>query len=431
MKKNFNTILISGLALFSMFFGAGNLIFPPTLGLKAGDSFIPATIGFLISSVGIVLLSAIATIKSGGSIESIAGKVNKKFATVFGTIIILAIGPLLAIPRTAATTYEIVQGTILPGLNPIVSSIVFFAVVLFFVLYPKSIIDSLGKILTPALLAVLGMILIKGILNPIGYPAETNIKSPFSSSFIEGYQTMDALAALIFTSIISRGFINKGITDKKEIVKSTIYASLIAGIGLSIVYSGLLYIGSTMSGLGLDNLSRVELLILATEKILGNFGKLALSVAITLACLTTAIGLTSTVGDYFEKLTHGKIKAFYFIIASTIFSAYLSISGVDNIISFAGSILSILYPIAIVLVVLNLFPGVFKNTATFKGAVTGAFITTILQFLSNYNITALNFINEFGKNYPNLNSFIWIVPAILMAFIFTIISRLYYGKYIK
>lgn len=422
MKKNFNTILISGLALFSMFFGAGNLIFPPTLGLRAGSQFIPATLGFLISSVGIVLLAVIASTKAGGSIDSIADKVNKKFSLLFGTIVILAIGPMLAIPRTAATTFEIIHGTIAPNLNPIVSSIVFFVVVLFFVLNPTNIIDSLGKILTPALLIVLAMIIIKGFLTPLGPIVDTGATGVFAKSFEEGYQTMDALAALVFTSIVITGFEQKGIKDKSELIKSTIYASIIAAVGLSLVYGGLLYIGATTSGLNLGEIDRVSLLIYATETLLGSFGKYALSIAITLACLTTAIGLTSTVGGYFEKLSKGKFKSTYVILVSTVFSGYLSIKGVDNIVNIAAGLLSALYPIAIVLVFLNLFPTVFTKRGTYIGAVIGAFIPTLVKIIEGFGIN-FPIIEKIAESNPTLFSFIWVIPAVIFGIIFTILYK--------
>ncbi|MBP2024696.1 branched-chain amino acid transport system II carrier protein [Peptoniphilus stercorisuis] len=422
MKKNFNTILVSGLALFSMFFGAGNLIFPPTLGMKAGSSFIPATLGFLISSVGIVLLAVLASTKAGGSIDSIAGKVNKKFSVVFGTLVILAIGPVLAIPRTAATTFEIIQGTTLPGLNPIVSSIVFFGIVLFFVLNPTNIIDSLGKFLTPVLLIVLTMIVVKGFITPLGTIVNTGATGVFAKSFEEGYQTMDALAALVFTTVVIKGFESKGIKDKKELISSTIFASLIAAVGLSLVYGGLLYIGATMSGLGVENLDRVSLLILATDTLLGNFGKYALSIAIALACLTTAIGLTATVGDYFQELSKGKLKSKYVILISTAFSGYLSIKGVDNIVNIAGGVLSILYPVAIVLIFLNLFPNIFTKHSTYIGAVFGAFVPSIIRFFMRFGLE-FKMLITIQENHPTLYSFIWVIPAVIFGIIFTFFAK--------
>ena len=427
MKKNSNTILVSGLALFSMFFGAGNLIFPPTLGMQAGSSYIQATLGFLISSVGIVLLAVIASAKAGGSIKNLAAKLNSKFAFAFETIILLAIGPILAIPRTAATTYEIIHGTTIPNLNPILSAVIFFTVVVFFVLNPANIIDNLGKILTPALIVVLAMIIIKGFTSPLGEIVNTGKTGVFGYGFERGYQTMDALAALVFTSIIIKNFAEKGITNKKDIVKNTVYASLIAAVGLSIVYSGLLYIGATTSGLGVENMETVELLIYATTGLLGTFGKYALSIAIALACLTTAIGLSSTVVEYFYKLSKGKIKKVYILIISTLFSGYISISGVDNIVAVAGDLLSILYPVAIVLVFLNLFSGFFTKRATYIGSVFGTLIPTIIVTISEKFNISLGVFSEFLINFknscPTLYTFKWIIPAIVFGFLFTVFSK--------
>lgn len=233
---------------------------------------------------------------------------------------------------------------------------------------------------------------------------------------------MDALAALVFTSIVITGFEQKGIKDKSELIKSTIYASIIAAVGLSLVYGGLLYIGATTSGLNLGEIDRVSLLIYATETLLGSFGKYALSIAITLACLTTAIGLTSTVGGYFEKLSKDKFKSTYVILVSTVFSGYLSIKGVDNIVNIAAGLLSALYPIAIVLVFLNLFPTVFTKRGTYIGAVIGAFIPTLVKIIEGFGIN-FPIIEKIAESNPTLFSFIWVIPAVIFGIIFTILYK--------
>lgn len=404
MKKQTGIILVSSLALFSMFFGAGNLIFPPSLGFRAGTDFGWSMLGFLTTGVGLVVLSAIASVKSGGTIDSISKNVGRGFSILFGTLVLLAIGPLLAIPRTAATTHEIIRGSLLPGLSPTISSIIFFIIVLFFVLHPKNIIDSLGKILTPALLTILLVILGCGFVEPIGPVGEPDMANAFTESLLEGYQTMDALAALVFTMIITEGMICKGVKEKKDIVKFTSISAIVAGIGLCIVYGGLLYIGATMSELPLDGTDRVHLLITATDSLLGGFGKYALALAVTLACLTTAIGITSTLGLFFEEVTKGKLKYLHVVIISSVFSGVLAIEGVTNIINFAATILSVLYPVAIVLIFLNLFPNIFKTKAIYKGAVAGALIPTLLAFIID------------------INTFLWIPSAIVCGLIFYLLS---------
>ncbi|RVU54136.1 branched-chain amino acid transport system II carrier protein [Anaerosphaera multitolerans] len=417
------SVVVSAMALFSMFFGAGNLIFPPTLGLWSGDKYIFSILGFLLASVGIVMLGVIATTKAGGRIENIASKLGDKFSITFGTLIILAIGPCLAIPRTAATTYEIIQGTMYPNLNPLVSSIVFFALVLFFVLSPTNVIDTLGKYLTPALLIVLTIIIVKGIFTPLGTISYTGAENVFGKSFIEGYQTMDALAALVFTSIVIKGFKEKGVTDSKELVSLTMKSSIYAAIGLSLVYGGLLYIGATASSLSFVRVEKVEFLIFITNSLLGSFGKYALSAAISLACITTAVGLTSTVGDFFFKLFNNKINYNFIVVVSTVFSAYFAINGVETLVKVSSPILSALYPVAIVLIFLNLFPSTFANKSTHIGAVLGACLPTVVTVLNFLNIK-ISFLSEIKSCFPvSLQSFLWIVPVIILATIFTLLGK--------
>ena len=171
--KNKKLIFVSGFALFSMFFGAGNLIFPPFLGNKVGDQYLIATLGFLLSAVGLVFLGLLAATKSGGTIEKIGNTISPRFSLIFSTIIMLAIGPGLAIPRTAATTVEIIQKGFFKGANSVLLTVVFFACVYLFVRKPSSIIDNLGKILTPLLIATLVVIIFKGIISPVATPVNT------------------------------------------------------------------------------------------------------------------------------------------------------------------------------------------------------------------------------------------------------------------
>lgn len=413
MNKKNNMVLISGLALFSMFFGAGNLIFPPTLGRMVGSNFVPAILGFVITAVGIVMLGVIATTKAGGSIDKIADKLGGRFSLLFGTLILLAIGPGLAIPRTAATTFEVIQGSLLPNLSPVVSSIIFFAIVLFFVLNPTSMIDRLGKFLTPALLITLALIIFKGFTTPLGQPSQIEMENIFGMSFEEGYQTMDALAALVFTSVIIKGFQIKGIKDNKTIVNLTIKAGIFASVFLCIVYGGLLYIGATTSSIDLGEIGRVPLLIYIAENLLGALGKVVLSIAMALACLTTAIGLTSTVGTFFNKASKNKLSYKAVVIISTIFSAYFAVMGVDFIVKFSVPILLALYPVSIVLIFLNLFPNIFKSKSVYVGAVSGAFIPTLIKF-TNYLEGLLP---------ASFDSFLWIIPVMLVGVIFAVLDK--------
>jgi len=360
MQKKTKDIFIIGFALFAMFFGAGNLIFPPALGQKAGKELIGAIIGFLLTGVGLPLMGIMAVSKFGGNLELLASKANKKFATLLSIVVILSLGPLLAIPRTSATTYEMAIVPFFPNMSSLVFSAIYFSIVLFFVLKSSSIIDSIGKILTPVLLLTLLSIIAKGILSPQGPVVDTGLGVSFASGFGEGYQTMDALGATVIGSIIVASIKAKGYTDSKEVSKLTIQAGVVAAAGLAIVYGGLAYLGATAGNLSMD-LSRPDLIISITDGLLGTFGKVLLGISVGMACLTTSIGLTATAGEYFSNLSKGRVSFQTVSIITALISMVISNAGVDKITSLAVPLLVVVYPIIIVLVVLALLDQFIKN----------------------------------------------------------------------
>ncbi len=397
---------------------------PPTLGLWVGSEFIPAILGFLLTAVGLVMLGVVATTKSGGNLENITGKLGNKSGFLFGTLVLLSIGPGLAIPRTAATTYELLQVALFENLNPIISSAVFFAIVLFFVLRPTDIVDNLGAILTPTLILLLVVVIVKGVVSPLSDIIDTGMKNVFARSFEEGYQTMDALAALAFTSVIINGYEVKNITDKSQIYSLTVKAAIIAALGLCFVYGGLIYIGATTSSLGIESLSRVELLIYIAEGLLGKIGTVAMCIIMILACLTTAIGLTSTFSSFFERMTNGKINYSTWAIIASVFSGLMAVRGVETIVKISVPVLSMMYPISIVLVVLNLFDEKpYIKRYTYIGGVIGALLPTISSILSSIGITP-GFLDAFYGLFPEtVQSFVWMIPAIVFAMTGTLLEK--------
>lgn len=421
--KNKKLVIVSGFALFSMFFGAGNLMFPPTLGALVGSDYLVSMLGFVLTAVGLVMLGVVATTKAGGNLEDISGKLGNKIGFLYGSLVLISIGPGLAIPRTAATTHELIAAGIFPELNPVLSSIIFFGLVLLFVLRPSSVVNDIGKYLTPALLTLLVIIIVKGIFSPISEPILTNYEGPFTNSFLEGYQTMDTLAALAFTSLIIKGFRLSGLDDEKDILSLTIKAGLIATIGLCLVYCGLLYLGATTSSIDLGDISRIERLVFIAKSILGNIGVYAMALVMALACLTTAIGLTSTFSDFFERLTNGKVPYKAWVIMSTVFSGVMAINGVERIIEFSVPVLSAMYPVTIVLIFLNIFGDKFAKVPTYVGAVLGALLPTIFSFLAFLGLN-LSFVDDFYALFPEtLQAFVWIIPSVILAILASLIFR--------
>ncbi|WP_051931495.1 branched-chain amino acid transport system II carrier protein [Clostridium sp. KNHs214] len=423
MSKKNKDALVVGLALFAMFFGAGNLIFPPELGMQSGSKWMLATLGFFLIGIGMPLLGIMAVSRAGGSIDKLCSKVSPTFSKILGTVIVLCIGPFLAIPRTGATTFEMGISPIFPGLNSVIFSIIYFSVTLFFVIKPSGIVDKIGKILTPALLAVLALIIFKGIISPMANPGTPFIKNAFSSGFVGGYQTMDAMGSILMAGIVLKSLIDKGYKEPKVQMKLAFKSSLIAALGLAFVYGGLLYLGATSNTVFPQNITKTQLVMNIAESTLGGFGSIALAICVTLACLTTSIGLTATTGNYFNELTKGKVSYEKIVIITTVISAILANVGVEKIVRLSMPVLVAVYPITIVLIVMNMFDNLIRNKGAYIGAVYGALFVSLFDAMS-----ALGFNTSFIGNFMNIiplsqQGFAWIVPSIIGGILFSLMRQ--------
>ncbi|MCC5909589.1 MAG: branched-chain amino acid transport system II carrier protein [Clostridiaceae bacterium] len=422
MNKKTKDVFVIGFALFAMFFGAGNLIFPPALGQNAGKHLLPAIGGFLLTGVGLPLMGIIAVSKFGGDLEQLASKANKRFGKLLTFAVILTLGPLVAIPRTSATTYEMGILPFFPNFNSILFSAIYFAIVLVFVLKPSSLIDNIGKILTPILLLTMITIIVKGVFQPQGMIIDTGMNISFANGFAEGYQTMDAMGATILGGIIVGAIRAKGYKENTEIAQLTVQAGMVAAAGLAIVYGGLAYLGATAGELPMD-ISRSQVIISITNNLLGTFGQVLLALAVGMACLTTSIGLTATAGEYFSKASNGKLSYKTIAIATALVSMGISNIGVDRIITLAEPILLVLYPIIIVLVALAFLDKYMKSQAIYTGAVFATLVVSLLDVLGSFNIP-IPVVSDVMQALPlTAQGFGWIVPAIATGLIFYLVSN--------
>ena len=403
MKKTTKDAIIVGFALFSMFFGAGNLIFPGYLGLTIGNKYLFGIIGFILTGVGLPLLAIISCSKGDGTFKSVSGRIGNKFSVIITSVLFITIGPLLAIPRTAATTYELTIHPFFPEISPFIVMGIYFLINLFFIFRDNSIIDTLGKFLTPFLIILLFVLITKGLIVPIGEITETNVTNVLANSLLEGYQTMDAIAALLFAGIITNSLKEKGY-ENKEIPSMILKSSLVAVIGLAFVYGGLTFIGSQTLSIAEEGISKTALLILISQKILGNVGPVVIGIAMGLACLTTSIGLLSAGASFFEKVSNGKLNYKVNAVIISIISFGISLLGVDKIIGLSGPILNILYPVCITLITTMLLSKVLKNIKAIKIGVYTSLVFGIILQIPGLN---LNFIPlaELG--------FGWVIPTIL------------------
>ncbi|WP_346936560.1 branched-chain amino acid transport system II carrier protein [Clostridium sp.] len=421
-KDMMRDAIVVGFALFAMFFGAGNLIFPTFLGLESGRSWIIGLLGFVLADVGLAILSIIAAAKCNGEINGIFGKIGKNLSIILGTVIMVCLGPLLAIPRTAATTYEMGIAPIFNGFSPIVFSIIFFIITLALSIKPSKVIDIIGQFLTPILLITLLSLILVGIINPIdSVNIAPKVESVFAEGVLQGYQTMDALGAIALSAVIITTLTNKGYKGIKEKIKLTLKASIVASIGLVLVYGGLTYLGATISkqyaNIPLGEISQTALIVHITDILLGKPGKVLLAIIIGLACLTTAIGLTSATAQYFNKVSKGKWKYRDIVIFVCVFSGVVANFGVSTIIKFSAPILSIIYPPTVTLVILTLFREKIKNNNVFILSTYTALFISVLTVLNNMGIGSSIGISIVAELPFASLGFNWIVPVLVAGII--------------
>lgn len=350
-------LLALGFMTFALFLGAGNIIFPPSAGMAAGGQIVPAAIGFLLTGVGLPLLTVVALARVGGGMDRLTAPLGRWAGLALAVAVYLAIGPLFATPRTATVSFEM-------GIAPfaghsggplLIYTSLFFLAVLFLVLNPGRLIDRVGKFITPVLLAallVLGCAALFAPAGPIGVTAENYRASPLLKGFLDGYLTMDALGALVFGIVIATAIRDRGVTEPALVTRYSMIAGVIAAIGLSLVYLALFYLGATSQGIAGDASNGVQVLTTYVQHTFGSTGSLLLAVVITLACLTTAVGLTAACGEFFSGVLPVSYRTV--VVVFTAFSLLVSNQGLTQLISVSVPVLVGLYPLAIVLVALSL-----------------------------------------------------------------------------
>ncbi|MBQ9764416.1 MAG: branched-chain amino acid transport system II carrier protein [Phascolarctobacterium sp.] len=416
-------ILPIALMLFSFFFGAGNFIFPPILGQQAGDNMLAAIIGFCISGVGLPLTGVIAmALTRGDNPETMVNPVHPLYAKALIIITSLTIGPFFAIPRTAAVSFDTGILAFIPNgweSNALmIYSFLFFAVTYFLSVNPSKIIDNIGKILTPMLLVCLGILITFVIFSPMGavQPAHGDYASiPFFKGFQEGYNTMDLLASLLFGAATINAIEAKGVLNQKVLTKMCIYSGIIAALFLAVIYGSLTYMGaSSVSLMGLMG-NGGQLLSNITIHYFGWYGKVILALIIFFACLTTSIGVTSSVSGYFNVVFKERIQYDRYVAAICLFSFVVSNVGLSKLIQFAIPVLCILYPITIVIVLLNLGNAIFhRDPKIYRPCM---FFTTIFAIFDGLRAsgTDIGFVGELLSTYIPLYNigFGWITPCLV------------------
>lgn len=404
-------VIVASLMLFSMFFGAGNLIFPPEVGVSSGTNFWPATLGFLAAGVALPVLAVVAVAISGQSVRDIGNHGGKIFGVAFSVIAYLAIGAFYALPRTGAVSMETAitpllgwEGTFANG----AFNVVFFLIALALAWRPNDIIDTLGKFLTPALVILLAVLItLATVANPRvpGTPTEEYASAPFVTGLFEGYNTMDAIAGLAFSIVIVTSLRSKGFSKNSELLRGTILSAVIAGALLAAIYLGLAWIGQTMPN-GASYESGAALLADASNLTMGNIGQAVFSAIVILACMTTAVGLISATSEFFALLVP---KTTYHLWAClfTALSIAFAFQGLDTVLAIAVPFIVFLYPPAISLIALTLLQPVVKKWVTFYWAFRLALWVSVLWSAATSFGAPLDFApgQDVGLG--------WVVPTLL------------------
>ncbi|CAD5377867.1 branched chain amino acid transporter (LIV-II) [Pseudomonas sp. OF001] len=357
-------VLGLGFMTFALFLGAGNIIFPPSAGLAAGEAMWSAALGFLLTGVGLPLLTVVALARVGGGMAQLTAPLGKSAGLLFAVTVYLAIGPLFATPRTAVVSFEM-------GIAPLAGSgslaqalytLVYFALVLFLALNPGRLLERVGKLITPVLivaLLVLGGAAVFAPAGTVGATAPDYQAAPLMQGFLQGYLTMDTLGALVFGIVIATAIRDHGVDMAHRVTRYSILAALIAAIGLALVYLALFRLGATSHAIAGDAQNGVQILTAYVQHTFGMAGSLLLALVITLACLTTAVGLITACGEFFSNQFPVSYRTV--VIVVSLFSLLVANLGLTQLISFSVPVLVGLYPLAIVLVLLSLTDGLWLH----------------------------------------------------------------------
>ena len=425
-------LLTLGFMMFSVFFGAGNLIFPPALGQAAGTNTLPAMLGLMTTGVGLPLLGIMAIALAGGEyVQLLKRRTFPWFATALLVILYLIIGPLFAMPRTGAVSFEIgIRPFVGAGdvtLPQVIYTALFFGASYYLSLNPNKLIDRVGKMLTPALLVVLVILFLRTFWSPMGEvlaPTGVYLESPYAQGFQDGYQTMDLLATIAIGALVVNAVRYRGVTDTRTIGKACLAAGFITVFLMACVYGSLAYLGATSVTVLGHSENGGQLLAEAVRIFFGAAGNVLLALIIILACITTCCGITSSAAMFFHKLFKKKISYERLLLFSILFSFGASNIGLTQIIALAVPFLVAIYPLVIVFVMLSLFDRFIGwRKSIYQGAmlVTLAFSLTDAMHAAGFGSAALY--EMLAAHVPFYGVMMgWVCPAVAGAVLGFIIS---------
>ena len=417
-------IVALGFMTFALFIGAGNIIFPPIVAQQAGEHVWLAAFGFLITAVGLPVITIIALSRVEGSIQILSSPLGKIASLILTITCYLTVGPLFATPRTATVSYEIGFSSYLgtSSSSLLIYSAIYFSVVTLISLYPNKILDTVGYVLSPLKILSLTILGIAAMMIPTGFvpPAINNyIDSPVSEGFVNGYLTMDTLGALVFGIVIIQAIRSRGVSNPKLITRYAVIASIISGIGLTVVYLSLFKLGLGSHEVAANASNGAVILHAYVQHAFGDLGSIFLSAMIFIACMVTAIGLTCACAEYFSSITKIGYKVWVFILIG--FSFIISNLGLTKLIAFSVPVLSAIYPPAIVVIMLSFGWKFFNHPRRVIAPVTA--VSLLFGILDGLKVA--NFELPYALTHLPLaeQNLAWLIPSLVVFAIAVVIDK--------
>ncbi|WP_152224162.1 branched-chain amino acid transport system II carrier protein [Pseudomonas sp. SCB32] len=420
-------ILALGFMTFALFVGAGNIIFPPIVGLQSGPHVWMAALGFLITAVGLPVITVVALAKVGGAMDTLSHPIGRIAGGLLAAACYLSVGPLFATPRTATVSFEV-------GLAPLTGegalplflySLVYFLVVLVISLYPGKLLDTVGRFLAPLkiiALAALGIAAFMLPAGPIGTAEPAYQTAAFSQGFVNGYLTMDTLGALVFGIVIVNAIRSRGVQSPRLITRYAIIAGLIAGVGLALVYISLFRLGASSHDIAAGASNGAAVLHAYVQHTFGSLGSTFLAVLIALACLVTAVGLTCACAEYFCRILPLSYRSLVVILAA--FSLLVSNLGLTKLIQFSIPVLTAIYPPCIVLVALSFCASLWRSQARIVAPVMViSFVFGVIDALKGAKLDA--WMPGWMEHLPLAEQGLaWLIPSVAMLAAMAVLDRL-------
>ncbi|MBW7982110.1 branched-chain amino acid transporter carrier protein BrnQ [Enterobacillus tribolii] len=420
-------ILALGFMTFALFVGAGNIIFPPMVGLQSGEHVWIAALGFLVTAVGLPVITVVALAKVGGGVDALSTPIGRAAGLVLATVCYLAVGPLFATPRTATVSFEL-------GIAPLtgdsalplfIYSVIYFSLVILISLYPGKLLDTVGHFLAPLKIVALAILGVAAVMWPAGSPipaTESYQAVPFSNGFVNGYLTMDTLGAMVFGIVIVNAARSRGVQDSRLLTRYTIWAGLIAGVGLTLVYLSLFKLGSNSASLVPDAQNGAVILHAYVQHTFGGLGSFFLAALIFIACMVTAVGLTCACAEFFAQYLPLSYRALVFILG--LFAMLVSNLGLSHLIQISIPVLTAIYPPCIVMVVLSFSLRFWRSASRVFAPVM--LVSLLFGILDGVKASAWqHFLPAWTEKLPlAAQGLAWLLPSLLVLVIAGIYDRM-------